>query len=74
MTTASAGTSMCHGTFTYNACWYDENGKSHRLSGYISKSGLWEDMLASGATSEQIKQAKEAMKKAPTKSMYCRKG
>lgn len=68
---ANAGTSMCHGNFTYWASWDDvETGRHNRLSKYISKSGLWEDMKAMGATPAQIKEAKEALKKAPTKSMY----
>lgn len=73
MNNANAGTSMCHGSFTYWANWYDvETGKNHHISGYISKSGLWEDMKGMGATTEQIKEAKAAMKNAPTKKMYTR--
>lgn len=70
MNSANAGTSMCHGNFTYWAGWYDENGKYHHIRGYISKSGLWQDMKDMGATPAQIKEAKTAMKNAPTKKMY----
>ena len=35
-----------------------ETGKIELLSGYISKSGLYEDMKSAGATPQQIKEAK----------------
>ena len=67
----SAGTSMCHGNFTYWAMFTNETtGKMVHLNKYISKAGLWEDVKAAGATPAQIKAMKEQMKKAPTKKMY----
>lgn len=63
---------MCHGNFTYWAGWKGDDGKYHHISGYISKGGLWEDMANMGATTAQIREAKDAMKKAPTKKMYAR--
>ena len=39
-----------------------ETGKLEILSGYISKSGLYEDMKIAGATPQQIKEAKTAGK------------
>lgn len=71
--TANAGSSMCHGNFTYWASWTDEAGKYRHIRGYISKAGLWEDMRAGGASAAQVKEAKEAMKKAPAKKDYIRK-
>lgn len=71
MKNAYAGTSMCHGNFTYWARFTNvETGKDVSLSGYISKSGLWEDAKGAGATPTQMKVMKEAIKKAPTKKMY----
>ena len=68
---ANAGTSMCHGNFTYWAVFTNEDtGKVIHLSKYISKAGLWEDAKAAGATKSQLKQMKDAMKEAPTKKMY----
>lgn len=43
----------------YSASFTDiETNKRVVLSGYISKSGLYEDMENAGATSQQIKEAK----------------
>lgn len=39
-----------------------ETGKVEILSGYISKSGLYEDMKLAGATPQQIKEARESGK------------
>lgn len=67
----SAGTSMCHGNFTYHATFtHETTGKLIHLSKYISKAALWEDVKAAGATTAQLKLMKEQMKKAPTKAMY----
>lgn len=73
MKISSAGTSMCKGSFTYWAMFTNtETGKIIHLNKYISKSSLWEDAKASGATPAQMKEMKEAMKKAPSKKMYVR--
>lgn len=62
---------MCHGNFTYWASFYNEaTGTYTHLSRYISKSGLWEDIKAAGATPAQMRAMKEQMKQAPTKRMY----
>lgn len=67
----SAGTSMCHGNFTYWAMFTSETtGKLIHLNKYISKAGLWEDIKAAGATAAQLKIMKEQMKKALTKKLY----
>lgn len=67
----NAGTSMCHGNFTYWCSFTSEiTGRYIHLNKYISKSGLQEDAKAAGATAAQMREMKEAMKKAPTRKMY----
>ncbi len=59
-TQANAKIDRC-GNLVFGAS-FDRNGKCEILRGYISKTALYEDMKAAGATTAQIKEAREKLR------------
>ena len=69
-TQAHAKIDRC-GNLVFSAT-FDHDGRCETLRGYISKTGLYEDMKAAGATNAQIREARVQLRGVTKRSFAVR--